>query len=92
MPVIAALIYGKVYRRNLHNTSLRLFVCCTYLCFRVCTSRRVAAGSLIGGGSIPINLIVTYGVAVLPAAIAGIALHRVDKAVLHLLHDAHMVT
>ena len=32
-----------------------------------------------------------YGVAVLPAAIAGVALHGVDKAVLHLLHDAHMV-
>ena len=33
----------------------------------------------------------TYGVAVLPAAIAGIALHGVDKAVLHLLHDAYMI-
>ena len=32
-----------------------------------------------------------YGVAVLPAAIAGVALHGVDNAVLHLLHDAHMV-
>ena len=32
-----------------------------------------------------------YGVAVLPAAIAGVALHGVDKAVLYLLHYAHMV-
>ena len=32
-----------------------------------------------------------YGIAVLPAAIAGIALHGVDHPVLHLLHDAHMV-
>lgn len=32
-----------------------------------------------------------YGVAVLPAAIAGVTLHGIDKAVLHLLHDAHMV-
>lgn len=32
-----------------------------------------------------------YGVAVLPAAIAGVALHGVDHSVLHLLHNAHMV-
>ena len=32
-----------------------------------------------------------YGVAVLPAAIAGVALHSVDHSVLHLLHNAHMV-
>ena len=32
-----------------------------------------------------------YGVAVLPAAIAGIALHGVDHPILHFLHDAHMV-
>ena len=32
-----------------------------------------------------------YGITILPAAIAGVALHGVDKAVLHLLHDAHMV-
>ena len=51
----------------------------------------MAAGFLIGGSTVPVNLIVTYGVAVLPAAIAGVALHGVDKAVLHLLHDAHMV-
>ena len=32
-----------------------------------------------------------YGIAVLPAAIAGVALHGVDKSVFHLFHDAHMV-
>ena len=46
---------------------------------------------LIGRSTVPVNLIVAYGIAVLPAAIAGVALHGVDKAVLHLLHDAHMV-
>ena len=50
-----------------------------------------AAGLSVGWGAIPVNLIMAYGVAVLPAAIAGVALHGVDKAVLHLLHDAHMV-
>ena len=40
---------------------------------------------------VPVNLIMAYGVAVLPAAIAGVALHGVDKAVLHLLHDAYMI-
>ena len=50
-----------------------------------------AAGLSVGWGAIPVNLIMAYGVAILPAAIAGVALHGVDKAVLHLLHDAHMV-
>ena len=45
----------------------------------------VTAGFLVGRRPIPVNLIMAYGVAVLPAAIAGVALHGVDKAVLHLL-------
>ena len=45
----------------------------------------------VGRSAVPVNFIMAYGVAVLPAAIAGVALHGVDKAVLHLLHDAHMV-
>ena len=45
----------------------------------------------VGRSAIPVNFIMAYGIAVLPAAIAGVALHGVDKAVLHLLHDAHMV-
>ena len=32
-----------------------------------------------------------YGVAVFPAAIAGVALYGVDDTILHLLHDAHMI-
>ena len=51
----------------------------------------MAAGFLIGWGAVPVNLIVAYGIAVLPAAIAGVALHGVDHSVLHLLYDAHMV-
>ena len=51
----------------------------------------LAAGLLVGRCSIPVNFIMTYGVAVLPTAIAGVALHGVDKAILHLLHDAHMI-
>jgi len=51
----------------------------------------MAAGFLVGWGAAPVNFIMAYGIAVLPAAIAGVALHGVDKAVLHLLHDAHMV-
>ena len=51
----------------------------------------MAAGFLIGGSTVPVNLIVPYGIAVLPAAIAGIALYGVDHSVLHLLHNAHMV-
>ena len=33
----------------------------------------------------------TYGITILPAAIAGIALYGVDDPVLHLFHDANMV-
>ena len=51
----------------------------------------VTAGFLVGRSPVPINFIVAYGITVLPTAIAGVALHGVDKAVLHLLHDAHMV-
>ena len=58
---------------------------------QICTRRHSAAGFLVGWGAIPVNLIMAYGIAVLPAAIAGVALHGVDKAVLHLLHDAHMI-
>ena len=33
----------------------------------------------------------TYGIAVLPAAIAGVTLHGVDDTILHFLHDAYMI-
>ena len=45
----------------------------------------------VGRSAVPVNFIMAYGVAVLPAAIAGIALHSVDHAILHPFHDAHMV-
>ena len=51
----------------------------------------LAAGLLVGRSPVPVNLIVSNGVAPFPAAIAGVALHGVDHPVLHLLHDAHMV-
>ena len=48
-------------------------------------------GLLIGGCAIPVNLIVSHGVAVLTHRVARVALHRVDAAILHLLHNPHMV-
>ena len=49
-----------------------------------------SAGS-VGRTAVPVNFIMAYGVAVLPAAIAGVSLHSTYPAVLHLLHDAYMV-
>ena len=46
---------------------------------------------LICRGSVPINLIVSHGVAVLAHGITGVALHGVDAAILHLLHNPYMV-
>ena len=60
-------------------------------CFQSVQGKNYASAESVGRRPVPVNLIVAYGVAVLPAAIAGVALHGVDKAVLHLLHDAHMV-
>ena len=48
-------------------------------------------GQLILRGSVPIDLIITNRIAILAAAIAGVALDSVDAAILHLLHDAHMI-
>ena len=60
-------------------------------CFQSVQGENYASAGSVGRGAVPVNLIMAYGIAVLPAAIAGVALHGVDKAVLHLLHDAHMV-
>ena len=49
------------------------------------------AGFLVGWCFVPVNLIMANGVTVLLAAIAGVAIHSVDKAVLYLLHT-HMVS
>ena len=54
-------------------------------------SRAKIISALIGWRAVPVNLEIAHGVAVFPAPIAGVALYGVDKAVLHLLHDAHMV-
>ena len=51
----------------------------------------MAAGFLICGGSVAEDLIIAQSIAFLPAAIPGVALYRVDIAVLDSLHDAHMV-
>ena len=51
----------------------------------------MAAGFLICGGSVAEDLIIAQSIAFLPAAIPGVALYRVDIAVLDFLHDAHMV-
>ena len=67
---------------------------CNYLfCY---VPSRFAAGSFLFGqlicrGAIPIDLIITNRVTVLAAAIAGVPLNGVDTAILHLLHNAHMV-
>lgn len=55
-----------------------------------------AAGSflfnqLICRGSVPIDLIITNRIAILAAAIAGVAFNSIDAAILHLLHDANMI-
>ena len=49
-----------------------------------------SAGS-VGRTAVPVNLIMAYGIAVLPAAIAGVALYGVDHSIFYLFHDAHMV-
>ncbi len=41
--------------------------------------------------TVPINLIMAYGITVLPAAIAGVALYGVNGAILHLFHDTNVV-
>ena len=46
---------------------------------------------MIGRCPIPINLVISDRIVGLSAAIAGVALHGVNKAVLHLFHDTHMV-
>ena len=46
---------------------------------------------LIGRGAVPINLIVPNGIAVLPHGITRVALYGVDTAILHFLHNPHMV-
>jgi hypothetical protein len=51
----------------------------------------MAAGFLVGRGAVSVNHIMAYGIAVFPAAIARVALHGVDKAVLYHLHDTHMI-
>ncbi len=51
----------------------------------------MAAGLLIGWSSIPEDLIVSDGIPIFPAAIAGVALYGVDDAVLHLFHDTNVV-
>ena len=58
---------------------------------QICTRRHSAAGFLVGWGAITVNLIMAYGIAVLPATIAGVALHGVNDSVLHFLHNAHMI-
>ena len=60
-------------------------------CFQSVQGKNYASAGSVGWGAIPINFIMAYGIAVLPAAIAGVALHGVDHPVLHFLHDAHMV-
>ena len=60
--------------------------------FPVSPGRKLCVkGWSVGWRPVPVNLIVAYGVAVLPAAIAGVALHGVDHSVFYFLHDAHMV-
>ena len=46
---------------------------------------------LVGRAPIPIHHRAAHQVAVLPAHIPGVALHSVDPAVLHLLHNTYMV-
>ena len=41
--------------------------------------------------TVPKNLIIPYGIVILSAAIAGIALYGVNCAVLDFLNDTHMV-
>ena len=48
-------------------------------------------GLLIGGCAIPVNLIVSHGVAVLTHRVARVALHGVDDPVLDLPDNAHVV-
>ena len=48
-------------------------------------------GLLIGRCAVSVNLIVSHGVAVLAHSVTGVALHGVDAAILHLLHNPHMV-
>ena len=60
-------------------------------CFQSIQGENYASVGSVGRSAVPVNLIMTYGIAVLPAAIAGVTLHGVDKAVLHLFHDTHMV-
>lgn len=48
-------------------------------------------GQLICWCSVSVDLIVSNRIAVLAAAIAGVALDGVDTAILHFLHDANMI-
>lgn len=63
----------------------------------ICTQRLFsqAAGFffcwLISWYTVPVNLIVAHRITILAALVAGIALYRVDAAILDLLDDTHMV-
>ena len=46
---------------------------------------------LISWYAVSINLVISDRIAVLAALVAGIALYRVDAAILDLLNDTHMV-
>lgn len=48
-------------------------------------------GRLKSWYTVPVHLIIPHGIAVLAALVAGIALYRVDAAILDLLNDTHMV-
>ena len=51
----------------------------------------LAAGLLIGGRPIPVNLIMSDRIPSFPATITGVTLYGVDKAIFYFLHNAYMV-
>ncbi len=51
----------------------------------------MAAGLLIGWRPVPVDLIMSDGIPIFPAAIAGVALYGVNDAILHLFHDTNVV-
>ncbi len=50
-----------------------------------------AAGFLILRHTVPKNLVMSHGIVIFSAAIAGIALHGVNDTVLNFLNDTNMV-
>lgn len=51
----------------------------------------MAAGFLIGRGSVSEDFVIAYCIALLSTTVPGVAFYRVNIAVLDLLHDTNMV-